>query len=258
MDEGDVMFTQEIYIHGLGFFNVYTALSIQLAGALLCGAFVGIDREARHKSAGLRTNILISVGAMLYTSISLLNMSGETIGGPVDPNRVMAQIVSGIGFLGAGAIIQSKGNVVGLTTAASIWIVAALGAACGSGYILEAIIFSILVVLVLRNSKLILKILPNYSRKRLYSLQLLSIGEVLENLEANLEISRYDIREKTSKIVDKTRSLFVTNIVINDTSKNLIRISKKCRRIVQVDKVSFVHYRGNDLESYDDDDDGES
>ena len=142
----------EIYIHGIGYFNAYAGLTIELAAALICGTLIGIDREARHKSAGLRTNILISVGAMLYTATSIMNTAGEMVGGPIDPNRVMAQIVSGIGFLGAGAIIQSRGGITGLTTAASIWIVAALGATAGSGHVFEALVFSLMVFLILRNS----------------------------------------------------------------------------------------------------------
>jgi putative Mg2+ transporter-C (MgtC) family protein len=247
----------QIYIHGIGSFNAYIGLTIELLSALICGALIGIDRESRHKSAGLRTNILISVGAMLYTATSMMNMTGEVIGGPVDPNRVMAQIVSGIGFLGAGAIIQSRGNVVGLTTAASIWIVAALGATAGSGYVIEALVFAFMVVIILKNSKYVLRILPNYSKSRMYSLQLLSIGEVMGSLENNLEIDRYEIQEKDSQIIDEGKNLILTNIVINETSKNMIRIARKCRRIVQVEKVSFVHYRGFESDDSDSDDEYE-
>ena len=245
----------EIYIHGIGYFNAYAGLTIELAAALICGTLIGIDREARHKSAGLRTNILISVGAMLYTATSIMNTAGEMVGGPIDPNRVMAQIVSGIGFLGAGAIIQSRGGITGLTTAASIWIVAALGATAGSGHVFEALVFSLMVFLILRNSNYLLKLIPKYAKPRLYSLQLLSIGEVIDDLENNIEIDRYDIKDKGSRVIDASKNLTLTHILISESSKNMIRIAKKCRRIVQVQKVSFVHYRGS--ESPDDDNDDE-
>ena len=184
-----------------------------------------------------------------------MNTAGEMVGGPIDPNRVMAQIVSGIGFLGAGAIIQSRGGITGLTTAASIWIVAALGATAGSGHVFEALVFSLMVFLILRNSNYLLKLIPKYAKPRLYSLQLLSIGEVIDDLENNIEIDRYDIKDKGSRVIDASKNLTLTHILISESSKNMIRIAKKCRRIVQVQKVSFVHYRGS--ESPDDDNDDE-
>lgn len=245
------MENQEITLYGIGTFNIYVGLLLKLAAALLAGTIIGLDRESRHKSAGLRTNILISVGAMIYTSTSLLNIFETGHGGPVDPNRVMAQIVSGIGFLGAGSIIQSKGSVVGLTTAASIWIVAALGAAAGSGYVIQALAFSLTVVIILKNSRYLTMLLPSYSKKKIYSLQLLSIGHVLDFLESNLEFDRFEIKEKHEQIIDQSKHLIVTNILIRDTPKNMIRISKKCRRIVNVEKVSFVHYRGFDSDDPD-------
>jgi len=91
------------------------------------GALLGAEREMRRKSAGFRTNILIAIGSCLFTIVGLSFGSG-------DPSRVTAQIVVGIGFLGAGAILHSGDTVHGMTTAAMIWVNAALGAAAGLGY----------------------------------------------------------------------------------------------------------------------------
>jgi putative Mg2+ transporter-C (MgtC) family protein len=99
---------------------------IRLLLAAGIGALLGLEREIRHKSAGFRTNILISVGACIFTIIGLSFPSG-------DPSRVTAQIVTGIGFLGGGAILHSGNSVHGMTTAAMIWVNAALGAAVGLG-----------------------------------------------------------------------------------------------------------------------------
>src|SRR5688572_8303346 len=100
----------------------------RLLTAALLGALLGIEREIRHKSAGLRTNILIAVGAALFTLMSLeLGPEGS------DPARIAAQIVTGIGFLGAGAIMRTDSGVQGLTTAATIWVNAAVGVAAGGG-----------------------------------------------------------------------------------------------------------------------------
>jgi putative Mg2+ transporter-C (MgtC) family protein len=100
--------------------------------AVVLGGAIGLERELKGKPAGLRTNILICMGATLLTdvSISLGTLNGARVG---DPARLAAQIVSGVGFLGAGTIMQSAGTVTGLTSAATIWVVAAIGIAIGSG-----------------------------------------------------------------------------------------------------------------------------
>ncbi|HEY0874069.1 MAG TPA: MgtC/SapB family protein [Vicinamibacterales bacterium] len=118
-----------------------------LAAAL--GAVLGFEREWRQKYAGLRTNILIAIGAALFTMMSIdLSLSS---GG--DPTRVAAQIVTGIGFLGAGAIMRTGSGIRGLTTAAMIWVNAAIGVAVGGGeYHLAMIATGVtLVVLILLN-----------------------------------------------------------------------------------------------------------
>jgi putative Mg2+ transporter-C (MgtC) family protein len=99
------------------------------------GGVIGIEREIRDKPAGLRTNMLICLGSTLFMSIS--TKVAELLGG--DPTRIAAQIITGIGFLGAGAVLQSHGFVLGLTTAATIWVVAGVGMALGSGMYLVAV-----------------------------------------------------------------------------------------------------------------------
>jgi putative Mg2+ transporter-C (MgtC) family protein len=113
--------------------------------AVLCGGAVGLEREMRGKAAGLRTNILICVGATMFTQLSIEIPSG---GG--DPGRIAAQIVTGVGFIGAGTILHSRGAVSGLTSAATIWVVAAIGVALGSGAVLEGVGVTLLLILVLR------------------------------------------------------------------------------------------------------------
>jgi putative Mg2+ transporter-C (MgtC) family protein len=103
----------------------------------LCGA-IGLEREARAQVAGLRTHILVGLGAALFTLVSAYAFDADDPGSNVDPTRIAAQIVTGIGFLGAGTIIRQGLTVRGLTTAASLWIVAAIGMAAGAGYYLGA------------------------------------------------------------------------------------------------------------------------
>jgi len=129
-------------------------LRLDLLGRLLLasllGGAIGWEREVSGKPAGLRTNILICVGATLLTELSIsFSALGVTDLVRPDPARITAQIVSGIGFLGAGTIIQARGSVTGLTTAATLWVVAAIGIAVGGRAYLEAAGATVLVLLVL-------------------------------------------------------------------------------------------------------------
>lgn len=120
----------------------------RILAALVCGGIVGFERELKGKAAGIKTNILICLGATLYTCVSLLVSEGAAQR-PGDPARIAAQIVSGIGFLGGGAIIQARGTVLGLTTAATIWMVAAMGICVGLGRFDVALLCSLMTVSVL-------------------------------------------------------------------------------------------------------------
>ena len=113
--------------------------------ATLLGGAIGLERELSGKPAGLRTNILICIGAVMYTEFSVSLATTPS----ADPTRVAAQIVTGVGFLGAGTILHARGAVVGLTSAATIWVVAAIGVALGAGHHLEAVGSTALVLLVL-------------------------------------------------------------------------------------------------------------
>jgi putative Mg2+ transporter-C (MgtC) family protein len=121
-------------------------LLLRLLLAALLGAAIGLERELKQKSAGLRTNTLIAVGAALFTLMSL-EMAEGVFG--ADPTRITAQIVTGIGFLGAGAIIRTGGSVQGLTTAATVWVNAAIGMAAGGGRYVLAIGATALTMIVL-------------------------------------------------------------------------------------------------------------
>lgn len=123
---------------------------VRLLIAAILGGSIGLERELNGKPAGFRTNLLICVGSTLFTDLSL-GMSEHAremhMGG--DPGRVAAQIVTGVGFLGAGAIMQSKGSVTGLTTAATMWVVAAIGLAVGANAFAAAFSTTILVLIAL-------------------------------------------------------------------------------------------------------------
>jgi putative Mg2+ transporter-C (MgtC) family protein len=124
---------------------------LRLALAAVLGAAIGVERELREREAGLRTHLLVSVGSALFTIVSAYGFREFLVnGGSVvraDPTRIAAQIVTGIGFLGAGAIIRQGLSVRGLTTAATLWVVAAIGMAAGAGYYSAAAISTVLVIL---------------------------------------------------------------------------------------------------------------
>jgi putative Mg2+ transporter-C (MgtC) family protein len=123
-----------------------TDLMLRLALAAGLGAAMGLERELRQKPAGLRTNILIALGSALFTIVSL--EIARSYGGG-SPDRVAAQIVTGIGFLGGGAILRSGTNVHGMTTAATIWVNAAVGMAAGAGAFAMATVATVITLIVL-------------------------------------------------------------------------------------------------------------
>ena len=128
--------------------------------AVVLGAVIGVEREFSGKAAGLRTNILICLGAAVFTIISK-RMAGEND----SITRIAAQIVTGVGFLGAGAIIQDRGGVHGLTSAATIWFMACVGMACGAGLYELALISTLIAIFVLIGLRLIHRSLRHYIEK---------------------------------------------------------------------------------------------
>lgn len=126
-------------------------ITVKIALSSLLGGLIGAEREHKGKWAGLRTHMLIAVGSALLTHISILVGREYAVGSNAwDPGRIAAQIVSGVGFIGAGTIIQSRGSVQGLTTAAGLWVASAIGIAVGGGFYSEAIVTTgaLLVILV--------------------------------------------------------------------------------------------------------------
>jgi putative Mg2+ transporter-C (MgtC) family protein len=123
------------------------------------GAVIGFERELHRQPAGFRTHSLVAVGSALFTIVSAYGFAGDT----VDPTRIAAQIVSGIGFIGAGTILQHRGNVRGLTTAASLWSVAAIGMAAGAGLLIMAAVGTVLILVVLS----VLDRIEEFARRRM-------------------------------------------------------------------------------------------
>jgi putative Mg2+ transporter-C (MgtC) family protein len=127
------------------FSNAQQEMVVRIAIAAFLGAVIGYERARAKKSAGIRTHLLISMGAALFTVISIWGFTGNA-----DPSRIAAGVVAGVGFLGAGAILRHERGVEGLTTAAAIWAVAAIGVAVGAGLYAVGAVAAVLVPLALR------------------------------------------------------------------------------------------------------------
>lgn len=232
----DNIFTQQMYIELFGRVPVLFGMGVQILTALFLGGLVGFDREQKMKAAGLKTNILICLGATLYTSISYLSVTESTA--IADPNRISAQIVSGIGFLGAGAILQGRGNVTGLTTAATIWVVAAIGYTIGVGHILIATLFSLTVLVVLK----LLGPIHNWMERdkgfRYYHLEVLSRGNVKHLVDNVLAFEKLDLVKiyEEKELDDKHRRIL--NVYIETHPRILERIITSIETIIRVEKVA--------------------
>ncbi len=155
-------------------------IMLKLLLAIALGGIIGLEREASQKPAGLRTHILISVSAAMMMILPQLMLAGKDAAGG-ETLRVAAAIITGMGFIGAGTIIQSQGTVHGLTTASTLWTVAGLGLVVGAGYYLVALLFSLLVIAAL---VLFRRVEETHLKKSLYHyhLKIKDSPDILVNL----------------------------------------------------------------------------
>jgi putative Mg2+ transporter-C (MgtC) family protein len=175
-------------------------LMLQLGLATVLGGAIGLERELGGKPAGLRTNILICMGSVLYTKLSAV------LGAGADQSRIAAQIVTGVGFIGAGTILHARGAVVGLTSAATIWVVAAIGVALGAGLHLEAVGTTLFVIVVLQGLGRVERFVEGHSsvgRVRVHAHPEPNTVEELETLirRTGVEIVRQESRRENVDLV---------------------------------------------------------
>jgi putative Mg2+ transporter-C (MgtC) family protein len=178
----------------------YIDIIFKIVLAIILGGLIGLERESINRPAGFRTHILVCVGSALVMMIS--EYMFEIYHGIVnlDPARLGAQVISGIGFLGAGTIIRDGANVKGLTTAASLWVVACIGLAIGTGFYSAAIISSVMVYIVLitlKNlfvGKIEVPIIKRGKRHVAVKLELSKNEGILSNIETMLENEKVTIK----------------------------------------------------------------
>ncbi len=202
---------------------------LQLVLSLIAGGAIGLERERSNQPAGLRTHILIALGATLLMQLSRYIALPPTGG---DPGRIAAQVVSGIGFLGAGAILRFGGNVKGLTTAASIWIVAALGLVIGGGLYLLAAAATLLVLFTLTTL--------NRIEKRMFP------DRSIKVLEVNLRDTR--INTDTIVAILRKHGIHVSNI---DVTQAIEKKTVKMKFIVKIAEDTDLKALYDELNSVD-------
>jgi putative Mg2+ transporter-C (MgtC) family protein len=180
--------------------------------------------------------------------MSMVNLTEHIVGNAVDPNRIAAQIVSGIGFLGAGAIIQGRGSVTGLTTAATMWVVAAIGYTIGTGHIMVASMFSVTVLVVLRVINPLNKFIERTSEYKNYHLEVLTYGNCLSTVQNFLDRERVDITSITREDTQNDSGLKILNVILKAHPKCMERVSSELTSSVKVKEIN--HYEINDIEKY--------
>lgn len=204
--------------------------------AIVLSGIIGFERELHGRPAGLRTHVLVALGAALVMLISV-----DGFGGTGDPARLAAQVVSGIGFLGAGAILRDGGDIKGITTAATLWICGMIGLACGNGYYLGAVITSLFVfifILVLRpieskiNNKKRSIILTVDSNKVVMA----TIVKIFDEEHVEIENISADYYERNDKQILKLK-IIIEHTLSQDKVKSLmLKISDKVNPITIVSK----------------------
>ena len=214
---------------------VTEVLRLDLLGTLLLasllGGVIGAERELSGKVAGLRTNLLICVGAALITDISAVMAVG---GG--DPGRIAAQIVSGIGFLGAGTIIQSRGSVIGLTTAATLWVVAGIGMAVGARAHIEAVGTTILVLVALR---VLRRVETRFMQGRIVSRRLALVldqrPELVETAREAILVAGLEIEGSDA---ERTEDALRVAFTVSGRARHWVHAREKLLRLAGVRRVT--------------------
>ncbi|MCZ8519067.1 MULTISPECIES: MgtC/SapB family protein [Paenibacillus] len=212
-------------------------LILRLGFALFLGLLIGIDRELRQKPLGMKTSMVIAVGSCLITIVSIYSVDKFSIDGrtQMDPMRLAAQIVSGIGFIGAGAILRRSNDVIsGLTTAAMVWASAALGIAAGAGFYKEAFTAVAMIMLAVNLFPVVVKLLgPRRLREKYVSVKVEALGsEELSGLVAYMD-SEYGLKHLKIKDIEGDRQR-VHFYVVAPATRSTTAMYYNIKRLKQV------------------------
>ena len=234
---------EELVKNGINLFtqngDFYFLVFVRISAAILLAAILGVERELTGKVAGLRTHILVSAGACVFTLLSIYGFKmqiTEGIAGINDPARIGAQIITGIGFIGAGTIMRTGSNILGITTAATLWMAAAIGMASGCGMFSIGILASLATLFVLilirqfeRN------VLSDFLKK--YRNVKITISSNIQNIECidkTININFNNI-SKIEKRIGNDNEFIIKLLVV--TRKNLVTINNLFKEIPDIYKI---------------------
>jgi len=215
---------------------------LRIIFAIILGSAIGLEREITNKSAGLRTQIMVCLGACIFTILSIYGFSTAVTLYPLgDPARVAAQIITGIGFIGAGTVLRQGLTVTGLTTASTLWIVAAIGMACGCGKISLAVASTVLAVAILVLIRIFeVKIMPhNTKHQRKIKISFLCEYDEYEEIYKKVTDLFPEIIDFNHKTIDEDGDKLKLNIKIMSSEKNpVMQIYKKLEDMKNLQAVS--------------------
>lgn len=226
-------------------------LVIRVLSALLLGFAIGLEREMTNKYAGLRTNILVCLGACIFTIISIYGFPTFATGDNVivsqatgvrDTARIAAQIVAGIGFIGGGTVLRHGANVFGLTTAATLWVSAAVGMACGTGMYGLALVATILSIMILVSVRLFEKNVLVSSTKNTKRLKMsISCANENSNMIYDYIIENCQhLREITKKLNKQDDNMTKINVILDFVGRNPIQsLYKDYQKLEGVESISI-------------------
>lgn len=214
--------------------------TIRLLVATVMGAAIGIEREYHAKEAGIRTHLLVAMGSCLFMILSVygfdLMLGRDHVS--FDPSRIASQVVTGIGFIGAGTIIFQKQAVRGLTTAAGLWVTAAIGLACGNGMFLVAGVTTILVLVSLGVINVYLPYFSQKERTITFAVEDYNIlSDILENLKKEkITILNYEMHKEATEEDEKMIVSIEVRMRKYDNPKEIISIIKNFKN-VSIEKI---------------------
>ena len=224
----------------LSYFQIADAdILLRIIFAIVLGSVIGLERELTNKSAGLRTQIMVCLGACIFTILSIHGFATAVTLYPLgDPSRVAAQIITGIGFIGAGTVLRQGLTVTGLTTASTLWIVAAIGMACGCGKLSIAVVSTILAVAILVLIRIIERRISPNNLKYLRKIKLSFICKYgdYENIYTKLVDMFPDMIDYSNKSIDEDGSNIKISLKILSGEKNPVVCTYK-----QLEEIKNLH-----------------
>ncbi|MBN2563706.1 MAG: MgtC/SapB family protein [Phycisphaerae bacterium] len=216
-------------IHGV--VESHWAGIIVTVAAVLCGGVIGVERGRAQKPAGMRTLILICLGAAIFTQASIMVGAG----GAADRGRIAAQVVSGIGFLGAGAIIRERGLVIGVTTGAGIWATAAVGVVLGSGYVAAGVFFTLLIVATLAGAGAIDRLVLNPCRYKTLRISFdPGDGKTQFLIQGILDEHQHDVEVKFKEPVDGVQEALIRYCAFHRDHRAFLPALTSLRQITRI------------------------